>query len=97
MIREIATLTIEPGNASAFEAAVTEAKPLFLGAAGCHAMHLERVIEKPGQYRLVVEWESVEAHTEVFRTSEAFQTWRGLVQPFFVAPPDVVHTEVAVE
>lgn len=96
MIREVATLTIEPENRSDFEAAVAKARPLFLAAEGCHGMHLERVIEVPGSYRLIVEWETVEHHTKVFRGSAAFEEWRALAGPFFIASPVVVHTEPVV-
>jgi len=92
VIREIAMLTIDPATATALEAAVAKAKPLFLAAEGCHAMHLERVIETPGSYRLVVEWETVEHHNEIFRNTDAFQQWRALAGPFFTQPPEVVHT-----
>lgn len=92
MIREIATLTIDPANADQFEKAVLEARPIFLAADGCHEVHLERVIELPGRYHLVVVWETVEAHTEIFRNSPAFQQWRGLASPWFIKPPEVVHT-----
>ena len=96
MIREIATLTIDPETAAGFEAAVERARPIFLAAEGCHAMHLERVIETQGSYRLVVLWESVAHHVEVFRNTPGFQEWRALAGPFFTQPPAVVHTETVV-
>ena len=91
MIREIAILTIDPAQTEDFEAAVHRAVPLFLSAEGCFSMHLEQVIEEPGRYRLVVEWDSVAAHTEVFRATPAFQEWRALAGPFFTEPPHVLH------
>lgn len=93
MIYEIATISIDPFNKAAFEAAVAEAAPLFKAANGCHAMKLERVIEHAGEYRLVVEWDSVEAHMVDFRESDAFQKWRALVGIYFASPPVVVHGE----
>lgn len=96
MIREIAVLTVDPANLTEFEDAVSQARPLFLTADGCRDMHLERVIEEPGSYRLVVVWESVAAHTEGFRNSKAFQEWRALAGPWFTVPPQVVHTEQVV-
>ncbi|MDO5633057.1 MAG: antibiotic biosynthesis monooxygenase family protein [Paracoccus sp. (in: a-proteobacteria)] len=96
MIREIAALTIAPETTVAFEAAMAKARPIFLAAKGCHAMRLDRVIETPGQYRLVVEWDSLAHHTEIFRNAPGFQEWRALAGPFFVAPPVVVHTETVV-
>jgi quinol monooxygenase YgiN len=93
MIREIATLSVDPAEAARFEAAVAEARPLFEASEDCLSFGLERVVETPGSYRLVVGWTSVEAHMEQFRASENFQKWRALAGPFFVASPEVLHTE----
>lgn len=94
MIREIATLTIDPSRAEAFLSAAAQAKPLFLAAPDCHGMALERVIEDPSRYLLVVDWATLEAHTVAFRGSGAFQQYRALVGPFFTASPVVIHTQV---
>lgn len=93
MIYEIAELQIQPGTNAAFEAAVKEAVPLFKRSKGCQALRLERIIERPDTYHLVVEWETLESHTVDFRGSEEFQAWRGLVGGFFAQPPKVEHTE----
>ena len=42
---------------------------------------------------LLVEWESVQAHTENFRNSDRFPQWRGHIGPFFATPPTVEHYE----
>jgi quinol monooxygenase YgiN len=95
MVNEIALITIDPANAAAFEAAVAEAAPLFKAAQGCHGMALERGVEDPAIYRLLVQWENVDHHMVTFRETAAFQVWRELAGPFFTAPPSVVHsTEV---
>ncbi len=91
MIHEIATLTIDPARASDFEAAVSAARPHFEAAKGFVSFALERSIESPERYRLVVGWESVEAHMVDFRESDGFQQWRALAGPFFVQPPSVEH------
>ncbi|ESQ84875.1 hypothetical protein AEAC466_07405 [Asticcacaulis sp. AC466] len=93
MITEIATIRIDPAQADAFEAAVAKAAPFFESAKGCHSMSLEAVIETPGVYNLRVLWETVEHHTELFRSSENFKQWRALAGPFFIEPPMVVHGE----
>ena len=93
MVTEIAVLTIDPAKAAEFEAAVAEAAPLFKAADGCQGMALERVIERPGQYRLVVQWRDVDAHMRGFRDSPAFAVWRALAGPFFTAPADMTHSE----
>lgn len=95
MITEIARITIDPARAAEFEAAVAAAAPHFRSAEGCHGMRLERVVEDPAQYRLAVDWDSVEAHMVTFRESPGFARWRELAGPFFVAPPQVEHWEQA--
>lgn len=91
MIHEIATITIEPTCAADFESAVATARPYFEAAKGFRSFALQRSIETPGRYRLVVGWESVEAHMVDFRNSEGFQQWRTLAGPFFVGTPEVEH------
>ena len=93
MILETAELTVTPGHEGAFEAAVREAVPLFLGSQGCRGLRLQRVVETPGLYRLLVDWATLEDHTVHFRSSEAFTAWRALVSPHFAAPPSVTHSE----
>jgi quinol monooxygenase YgiN len=92
MITEIASLSIDPADAAAFEAAVAKAHPVFQSAKGCHSMALERIIEHPADYRLLINWDSVDAHM-AFRDTPEFQIWRGLAGPFFVGTPKVVHSE----
>ena len=93
MITEIATLTIDPAKAEQFEAAVAEASAVLRAAEGSHSMRLERVIEDPSIYHLIVQWETVDHHMVTFRESESFKQWRALAGPFFVAPPSVIHTD----
>ena len=91
MVTEIAYITIDPSKAESFEAAVQESAPLFAAAEGCYGMRLERVHEDTSQYRLSVDWESVDHHMVTFRESDGFQQWRALAGPFFVEPPKVEH------
>ena len=91
MIHEIATITIDPARAADFEAAVAAARPYFEAAKGFVSFALDRSIESPERYHLVVGWESVEAHMVDFRESDGFQSWRALASPFFAAPPSVEH------
>ncbi len=97
MITEIAHITIDPAKADEFEAAVAAAVPHFVAAEGCHSMRLERVIEDPAQYRLCVEWDSVEHHMVTFRESEGFKQWRAHAGPFFVETPRVEHWDQAAQ
>jgi heme-degrading monooxygenase HmoA len=97
MIREIAQIEIKPGLEAEFEAGVAKATPIFKRAKGCRGMNLQRSIEKPARYRLIVTWETLENHTVDFRGSEDFQAWRKLVGHCFVAPPEVEHTQQVVD
>lgn len=97
MVLEMAEFEIVPGKEVAFEAGVRNAVPLFQAAKGYPSLSLRRVIEKPGTYRLFVEWETLEDHTVSFRNAEAFQTWRSLVGPFFAGAPRVDHSETIIE
>lgn len=96
MIREVAEITTRDGTNAEFVAAVGKAVPIFRAAKGCAAMRLEKVVETPNLFRLIVLWETLEDHTVTFRGSQGFQDWRALVGPFFAAPPRVDHSEVAV-
>ena len=90
MILEIAQLTVAPGSEAEFEANVGEAAPLFARAKGCHGMELQKSLESPGRYVLLVRWAS---HTVAFRASEDFLEWRRLVGPFLAGTPEVEHTQ----
>ena len=96
MIFEIAHIQIKPDTHDAFEAAVTQAVPLFQRARGCESMRLERSIENGDAYRLVVGWTTLEDHTVHFRGSEDFQAWRVLVGGYFASAPQVEHMNTVV-
>lgn len=97
MILEAATFEITQGSEPAFEAGVRQAAPLFREAKGCRSMKVRRSIERPGVYMLFVEWETLEDHTEGFRSSEAFARWRALVGPCFASVPEVEHFAMAAD
>jgi heme-degrading monooxygenase HmoA len=96
MYFEIAEIEVKPGEEEAFEAGVAKAVPLFKRAKGCHGMELQRTVERPSRYRLVVKWQTVEDHMVHFRESADFGEWRKLVGPHFAAPPVVEHTQIVI-
>jgi heme-degrading monooxygenase HmoA len=97
MVHEIAVIEIKPGMEQAFEEGVAKAAPLFRRAKGCRSMEVRRSVENPSRYHLVVGWDTVEDHMVGFRESADFQTWRDLVSHSFARPPEVEHTEIAVQ
>lgn len=96
MIYEIAELYIKSDAHDAFQAAVAEAVPIFKAAPGCLSMRLDRDIETPDTYHLVIGWATLENHTVDFRGSAGFQDWRALVGGCFAQPPKVEHFNTVV-
>lgn len=96
MIYEVALISIKPGTGTDFEEAVRQAAPHFKKAKGCRSFGLNRGIENPDAYQLVVGWDRVEDHMVTFRESEGFARWRELASPFFAEPPSVSHVHPAI-
>lgn len=95
VILEHALLHVLPGRADEFEAAFAEARPLISASPGCRSVRLSRSIETPDDFLLLVEWDSVEAHTAGFRGSAAYGRWKALLHRFYDPFPVVEHfTEV---
>ena len=83
MVLEIADFAVLPGNEDEFAAAVREGSGLRVGHARFPQARLTRGVESPSRFVLLIEWDSLEAHTVGFRESENFTRWRGLIGPFF--------------
>lgn len=88
---EIASIRVREGSGAAFEAAMNEASQLLQQAHGFRAMSLNRVLERPDEYQLLVQWDSVEAHMTGFQKSDLFTRWRALLGGFFSGTPLVCH------
>ena len=97
MIYEIAEIDVLPGHEAAFEAGVAKAAPHFKAARGCSSFALNRSIEHPQRYRLVVGWDSVDDHMIHFRESAGFQAWRDLVGSHFADVPRVEHVASVID
>jgi heme-degrading monooxygenase HmoA len=91
MIIEIAQLTIRPGSERQFEAAFLTAIKVLGGSKGYLTHELQRSVETPNRYALIVHWQTLEDHTVGFRGSPAFTEWRAHIGPFLESPPVVEH------
>ena len=91
MVLEVAFIDITPGEEDAFATAYAKAHPLVATTPGCRSVRMTRGIESPSRFMLLVEWDTVEAHLENFRATERFGQWRGIIGPYFAAPPTVEH------
>ncbi len=96
MILESAILDVKPGEAEAFEAAMRQARPLIAATPGFLSIAVKRCVETPNRYLLLVEWETLEAHTIGFRESPRYQQWRALLHHFYAPFPTVEHFDADV-
>ncbi|MDB5764308.1 MAG: antibiotic biosynthesis monooxygenase [Herminiimonas sp.] len=92
MILELADIRIQPGKQPEFDAAIVRGiEQVISKAKGFCGYKINKGIESPERYILMIFWETLENHTMDFRESPAFQQWRGIVGPYFSAPPAVEH------
>jgi heme-degrading monooxygenase HmoA len=97
MVLELAILDVKAGQKEAFETAFGRAQRIISSMKGYHSHQLQRCVEKPGRYVLLVNWETLEDHTEGFRGSPEYQEWRKLLHHFYDPFPDVEHYELVYE
>jgi heme-degrading monooxygenase HmoA len=91
MILEVATLDIQPGRESDFEVAFGLARVIITKSAGFVSLELQRCIETPHRYILLVRWRSLEDHTIGFRQSADYERWKALLHHFYDPFPLVQH------
>jgi heme-degrading monooxygenase HmoA len=97
MILEHACLDIAQGEEQRFEETFARAKLIISSMPGFRSLRLDRCLETPSRYLLLVEWDRLEDHTEGFRGSAQYQQWRGLLHHFYNPFPVVEHYTPLVE
>lgn len=97
VILEHAILNVIQGEELDFEAAFAQAKGIIGAAPGFRSLRLERCVETPSRYLLLVEWNQLEDHTEGFRGSGRYQEWRKLLHHFYDPFPLVEHYEAVLQ
>lgn len=93
MILEVAILNVKRGETAAFEAAFAQAQTIIAGMGGYVSHELQKCVESPNQYILLVRWQTLEDHTIGFRQSAEYQQWRALLHHFYDPFPTVEHYE----
>ena len=93
MILEVAVLNVRPGMAGTFEEAFRQASSIISTMPGYVSHQLQRCIEAPNRYVLLVNWETLEAHTVGFRGSPQYQDWKRMLHHFYDPFPVVEHYE----
>ena len=95
MILELADIQILPGKQTEFDSAIVNGVQNGISKAKLfRGYKINKGIESPDRYVLMVFWDTLENHTIDFRGSELFTQWRGIVGPFFAAPPKVEHFDL---
>jgi len=95
MILEIADITIQAGKNAEFDVAIERGvREVITGAVGFRSFKIQKGIENPQRYVLMIEWETLDNHVVDFRNSPAFIKWREIVGPFFASPPVVEHFQL---
>ncbi len=97
MILEVAKLDVKPGQEMEFETAFGKAQDIITGMEGYVSHQLQRCLEKGNRYVLLVNWKTLEDHTEGFRGSAEYQEWRKLLHHFYEPFPEVEHYSVVYE
>jgi heme-degrading monooxygenase HmoA len=97
VITEHALLQVLPGREDEFVDAMERAKELIASSPGFVSLSVQRGIERPGCFVLLVEWETLEDHTEGFRGSAAYEHWRAALHHFYDPFPVVEHYEPVVK
>ena len=91
MILEHAVLNVRAGHERAFEAAFDRARAIISSMNGYAGLELQRCLEAPNRYLLLVRWQSLEDHTIGFRGSPQYQQWKSLLHHFYDPFPSVEH------
>ena len=93
MILEVAILNVREGMTDEFETAFKQASPIIASMRGYLSHELQRCLEAPNRYILLVRWEILEDHTIGFRQSAEYQEWKRLLHHFYDPFPTVEHFE----
>lgn len=91
MILELAVLDVIPAREAEFERAFATAQTIIAAQAGYIDHQLQRCLEAPNRYVLLVHWETLEAHTQGFRGSADYAQWKALLHHFYDPFPTVEH------
>jgi heme-degrading monooxygenase HmoA len=90
-VLEVAILNVKAGLSADFEKAFSEAQKIISSMEGYISHQLQKCVEVENKYILLVNWKTLEAHTEGFRASAGYQDWKKLLHHFYDPFPTVEH------
>lgn len=91
MILEVAILDVIPGQEDQFQADFQQAQNIIAAMPGYLGHELQRCIEQPSRYLLLVHWQTLEDHVQGFRQSPQYQQWKTLLHHYYDPFPTVEH------
>ncbi|MBC1513978.1 antibiotic biosynthesis monooxygenase [Listeria booriae] len=91
MILESAMLQVTQGDTDSFEQDFKVASAYISSIPGYIDHELHKCLENETDYLLLVRWETLEAHTEGFRQSDAYLEWKQLLHHYYNPFPKVKH------
>lgn len=94
MILEVAVLNVKPELNTEFEQAFNRAQTIISSMKGYVSHQLQKCIEQENRYILLVNWHTLEDHTQGFRKSEQYLQWCELLHHFYNPFPVVEHYEL---
>jgi heme-degrading monooxygenase HmoA len=97
MVLELALLDVIPSKEAEFEQAFSEAKSIIASMPGFIALELQKCVEQPNRYVLLVRWATLEDHTIGFRQSPEYRRWKALLHHFYDPFPQVEHYQAIAE
>lgn len=98
MILEVADIRIPAGKNSEFDAAIQRGVETVISKAkGFRGYKVNKGVESPERYLLMIYWDTLEDHTVAFRQGPLFPEWRAIVGPYFAGAPVVEHFELVVK
>ena len=93
MVLEVAILDVISGQETEFEKAFAKAQSIISSMDGYISHQLQKCIENSSRYILLVNWQTLDAHTVGFRESEQYLEWKASLHHFYDPFPVVEHYE----
>ncbi len=97
MILELAILYIKDKGADQFEKDFEKAGEYISSIKGYAGHTLQKCMEQKNKYILLVNWETLEAHTVGFRESPQYPEWKKLLHHYYDPFPVVEHYETIID
>jgi heme-degrading monooxygenase HmoA len=92
MILEIADISVVAGKEAEFDEAIIRGLDTVASKAkGFRGYKVNKCMETPTRFVLMIYWETLEDHTVGFRQGALFPEWRAIVGPYFAKSPHVEH------